>query len=241
MTDFKKIEWLELLETALNSEGRLSEKFNRFYEYSFNNQLLMYLQGLNEPVATYKAWQNLGRQVKRGSTAKVILRPIIYEDKETEEAEIKGFKLIKCIFGLSETEGEELPPPTPRKWDLDKALANLAIKLGKFNELNGNIGGRASGDKIVVNPLFNGLEVYIHEMAHVLLHTDKKSNLDKSLKEYQAEATAFIVCKELLDGYEGKEQIGYIQAWLAGTKPSDDVVKEVLSTADKIIKAGRKE
>src|SRR5580765_1291337 len=101
------IDWPTLIETALNTPGSVGNVYNRFYEYSFLNQMFLRMQGVNEPVATYKRWQTLGRQVLRGSKAHAIIRPIVIEKKneqgETEDKMLR-FKPVNCLFTVSQTD-----------------------------------------------------------------------------------------------------------------------------------------
>lgn len=78
------IEYTELLKEVLNKPGAFGDTYTRFYNYSFRNQIILWLQGVKEPVATYKAWQSLGRQVKKGSKAKEIMRPISIYAKDSK-------------------------------------------------------------------------------------------------------------------------------------------------------------
>jgi hypothetical protein len=75
------------------------------------------MQGVREPVATYKRWQAIGRQVIKGSTAYEIVRPITIF-KKNEEGEIESvftrFKTVRCLFTYSQTEGEDIPCPKCR-------------------------------------------------------------------------------------------------------------------------------
>lgn len=70
-------------------------------------------------VATYKTWEGLGRQVKKGSRAMMILRPQIAK-KVKEEAEPTGdngedengkamYFRAMSVFSIDQTEGEPLP------------------------------------------------------------------------------------------------------------------------------------
>ncbi len=75
--------------------------------------MFLRMQGVTEPVATMKRWNAIGRQVLKGNKAKEIIRPIFArhtEEDSDEEAAIIGFKAVRRIFTLSQTEGEELPP-----------------------------------------------------------------------------------------------------------------------------------
>jgi N-terminal domain of anti-restriction factor ArdC len=67
------IDWRATLAEALNAPGALGDTYTRFYNYSFLNQIRLMMQGVCEPVATYKRWQELGRQIRKGSKAKVVL------------------------------------------------------------------------------------------------------------------------------------------------------------------------
>src|SRR6266567_831963 len=74
--DQRTIDWGKIIETALTTPGNVGNTYNRFYEYSFLNQIYLRMQGVQEPVATYKRWQAIGRQVLKGSKAKEIIRPV---------------------------------------------------------------------------------------------------------------------------------------------------------------------
>ncbi len=101
---------------------------SRFYNYSFGNVMLIYLQN---PEATYvmgyKAWNKLGRYVKKGSKGIAILCPHIrkvevfkepnnkaeYNDKEGEKEikeQLSGFR-VGYVYDILDTDGsdEELP------------------------------------------------------------------------------------------------------------------------------------
>ena len=45
----------------------------KFHSYSFNNQVLLAVQGATGPVAGYQAWAAMGRQVRKGEKALWIL------------------------------------------------------------------------------------------------------------------------------------------------------------------------
>lgn len=109
---------------------------SRFHSYSFRNQLLIWLQNPDASHVTgYKAWQQHGRQVRKGETGLRILAPVTRKmpfDKNTgrelgkEEVEnyprqditwkrrMLGVKPTS-VFDASQTEGDPLPePPTPK-------------------------------------------------------------------------------------------------------------------------------
>jgi hypothetical protein len=65
--------------------GALGNSYTRFYNYSFLNQIRLMMEGIAEPVATYNRWQELGRQVRKGSKAKVVLAPALIS-REAKDA-----------------------------------------------------------------------------------------------------------------------------------------------------------
>ena len=105
-------EWRAMLEVAA-----------RFHTYSINNQLLIYLQC---PQATrvcgYRAWQRVGRQVRKGERGIQILAPCrrvkALESEVSDEPErvqvLTGFRVVR-VFDISQTDGDELPEVAPRR------------------------------------------------------------------------------------------------------------------------------
>src|SRR5438132_14266511 len=84
-----------------------------FHDYSFGNVCLIVSQRPDaSQVAGYRAWQALGRQVRKGERAIKILAPCVrkVEDKETGEQarRVVVFRAVN-VFDVSQTEGEPLP------------------------------------------------------------------------------------------------------------------------------------
>jgi antirestriction protein ArdC len=246
----KEIHWSELIEQALNVPGSLGNTYNRFYNYSIFNCYLLYLQGVSEPVATYKRWLELGRQVQKGSRARTIMMPLFFkaknDDGETVQ-KLRGFKYKACLFPVSETEGEELPPYVPAEWSPDKALESLDITEVPFTLIDGNTAGYSFGRKLAINPVAAyPLKTMAHELAHIVLgHTQPDFHQEyaqhRGLAEFQAEATAYLVMNELecLDQMNAPESRAYIQTWLRGEKPDDAAIRKVFGATETILKAGR--
>src|SRR4051812_28993947 len=108
LTSDHRVDWDRLIETALTAPGNVGNVYNRFYRYSFLNQMLLMTQGAAEPVATYRRWLTLGRQVKRGSKAYAIIRPVVVkpgDDAEQSDRRVY-FKVSNCLFTVSQTEGD---------------------------------------------------------------------------------------------------------------------------------------
>lgn len=95
-----------------------------FYQYSFGNQMLIYLQKPDASyVMGYRAWNKLGRYVKRGCKGIAILAPCIktvevfkepeskseYHDQEGEKETRKvlsGFR-IAYVYDIADTDGSD--------------------------------------------------------------------------------------------------------------------------------------
>ena len=256
-TQPQELDWQQLLETALSTPGSVGNVYNRFYEYSFLNQTFLRLQGVTEPVATYKRWQALGRQVLRGSRAHAIIRPMLArvpapegQHEPDDEAEprqrLLGFKLVRCLFTVSQTEGEPLPPVELPRWDLATALDRLTIRQVPFDLLDGNTQGYSVGRDYAINPVAaDPARTTFHELGHIVLgHTEAAPDVEQQHRgegEFQAEATAYLCLNELerLTEEAASHSRGYIQHWLRGQRPSDAAIRAVFAATDAILKAGR--
>jgi antirestriction protein ArdC len=245
-----EIKWAELLDIALTTPGNIGNVYNRFYNYSFLNCLLMMSQGATGPVATYGRWQELGRQVRRGEKALWIVRPITITKEDENDPDktrsFRKFKFIKSPFDLSCTDGPDLPPVELADWDLELALKTLEITRIPFSHLNGNVQGYSTERTFAINPVAKyPTKTTLHELAHILLgHTVKDFSaeyvLHRGVAEFQAESVAYLAMKEfgIDDGSESVSR-AYIQGWLEGEKPGDAAIRQVFSAVNKLITAGR--
>lgn len=242
----KQIEWAKLIQEAMTIKGSLGNTYNRFYNYSFMNQVYLWMQGVNEPVATYKVWQGVGRQVQGGQKAKTIVRPVFYkeEDEKTKTIEFKlgGFKPVPCVFGYSQTDGDELPEVAIPKWDMDMALGKLEITKVKYELMSGNTQGYSTGKTFAINPVAKfPIKTTMHELGHIVLgHTTGENAGHRGVQEFQAEAVAYLVCKELeVEAYDQSASRAYIQGWLSDQTPDDKAIKQVFKAVNDILTAGR--
>jgi antirestriction protein ArdC len=89
----------------------------RFHPYSFGNVLLIAAQRPDATlVNSYKRWQTLGRQVRKGEQGIRIFVPYrrTASDPETGEPtdRVTGFG-VGSVFDVTQTDGEPLPTPPP--------------------------------------------------------------------------------------------------------------------------------
>ncbi|MCL5263139.1 MAG: ArdC-like ssDNA-binding domain-containing protein [Acidobacteria bacterium] len=209
----------------------------RFHNYSFGNVLSIARQKPDATrVAGIRAWNELGRFVKKGEKGIQILAPVVghrRKKSETEqdgEAENKvkpqpvliGFRAV-YVFDVSQTEGAALP-------EFDHSVSgdvgghrdrlidflnqqNIALE---FNEKIAPALGVSYGGKIALLPGQSKPEEFttlVHETAHELLHkAERRTMTTATVRETEAEAVAFIVGQAI--GLEvGSSSADYIQLY----------------------------
>jgi antirestriction protein ArdC len=271
-TNNGKVDMPALLVAALTVPGNMSQCYNRFHRYSYLNMLFVYLQtGKLEPMGTYKRWQSLGRQVTKGNKALFVNHPLFAPHKGKDgkpvinpktgkpETRIIGFYPKATVFQLSQTEGPELVMPNLPDWNKAEALAELDVTEEPFASADGNTQGYSVERRLAINPVAaNPAKTLMHELAHIVLgHTSDEgiakygsSRSHRGIAEFQAEATALLVCKELGIDCDESGSRAYIQTWLNGTATDyvttdaelvdDASVRAIFAAVDKIIVAGRK-
>src|SRR5258708_2842498 len=251
--------WGELLHSAVHTAGKLLAAYPAFHNYSFGNALLALTQCRRRnlepgPLNTYRGWMELKRQVRKGEKGITLCMPMQYkkrvrkdgaQDEEGEELMRSAFGFRAYWFVLAQTDGEELDTLSTPGFDLETALRTLNITRTRFDEMNGNIQGFATGREIAVSPIaVIPHKTTFHEIAHcVMQHTTEEKLVDSeatpmNLREVEAEAVALICCESLaLDGAEYAR--GYIQHWLKGQKeiPNHNAAR-IFTTASTILKAG---
>jgi N-terminal domain of anti-restriction factor ArdC len=242
--------WQQLLNEAITKPGLLAAAYNSFHSYSIGNQVLAMVQcqqrGITPgPIATFPAWKEKSRHVKKGEKALTLCMPVNRKNEDDET--YTSFIYRNRWFVLSQTEGEEIEQPTPPTWDKARALAELGISEVPFDLTDGNVMGYAKKRSIAISPLaFAPFKTLFHELAHVILnHTEELDFSDsestpKSLREVEAESVALILCESLnLPGAEHCR--GYIQSWLAGDVIPEKSAQKIFRAADRILKAGAPE
>jgi hypothetical protein len=238
----EKISSKNLLESIFNNPSKRREEYRFFRNYSIGNQVLagMQLEKV-EPINTYKGWQEAGRQVKKGAKAISLRMPISKKETETEEASF-FYILRNNWFPLSMTEGEEYAQPVIDNFNEKILLKNLGIEKIEFNQINGLCLGFAKPNKkqVAISPIAqNYHSILFHEVAHCILHCDEEKMVDgqvleKDLKEFEAEATAYVVSASLgLDGLEYNRD--YIKNWILKDEIKPANISRVFSASKKIL------
>jgi hypothetical protein len=236
---------------------RALEVAARFHDYSFANTQLIWAQAAGRgftptQVAGYRAWQKLGRQVRRGERGIQILAPVtrIAEDRDDggEERVVVGFRVVH-VFDVSQTNGQPLPETRPAALE-----GALPIQWGRVAELirSADFGlevvdterlGEANGvtdwrDRtVVVRKTMPGAQRFktaVHELAHIRLHEPTSGDRPncRGIVEVEAESVAYMVCASLGVDSAGYS-LPYVAAWSGGN------VQKVSETADRVIRCAR--
>lgn len=233
---------------------RMLKIASTFHRYSFNNQLMIFLQRPDAThVAGFNRWPSLGRIVKRGERGIQIFAPCRYrtklEDDNGEEPsfqQVRGFRVVH-VFDISQTIGEPLTDleavrpklldgeATDGIWD---ALVTHAGSVGfeVVREHKGSENGYCDflGKKIAVRPDVSeaqALKTLVHELGHALLHADNPPKT-AAIAEVEVESVAFVVLDALgisSDSYS----FPYVARWSGGDA---DLIKD---GAERVIRCAK--
>lgn len=246
-----------LLKECLSEPGIISDAYSAFHNYSFGNMMAAAIQLHSRgqkfgPIASFMAWKEKGRSVKKGSKALVLCMPITRKgQKQNDDGSVEDYTFSQFIwkrnwFVLQDTEGEDFAHEVKSpEWDVNKALAELNITQEEFNIGDGNCQGYAYATTIGLNPV--GVyphKTRFHELAHIVLGHTKDGGrivdgekLTKDIREVEAESVAFLCCSLLkLPGLD--ESRGYVQHWLGAADLPEKNAQRIYKAADQILKAG---
>ena len=227
----------------------------RFHRYSWGNVLLIHSQRPDASrVAGFHAWHDLGRCVKKGEKGITIFAPVLVKHKEAavagqetskpdEPFRLAGFRTA-YVFDVSQTEGRPLPEfakTTGDTKEYGEKLKALVAKQGISVEYDGSIApaqGMSSGGRIRLMPGMAPAEefsVLAHELAHEMLHHRQEATpLPKVVRETQAEAVAFVVCRGV--GLETNTAAAdYIALYNGDKKTLADSLAVIQQTSAKIL------
>lgn len=214
----------------------------RLHDYSINNIILAWTQYPElSMLCGFKKWLSLGRTVRKGEKAIRILAPIMHKFKDMGTDEdiylVKGFRYVN-VFDVNQTEGDNLNFGHPEmikgdiSFDKIKQISPLPVVVKYAGTSNANV----NKERILVAPKDNEAQMVsslLHEIAHYKLgHIG--SDLDKAIKEIEAEAVSYIVTKYL--GLQNDKSKYYIRSWSLGTEELRGRGKKVVSTAESIIR-----
>jgi antirestriction protein ArdC len=212
-----------------------------FHDYSFGNICLIVSQRPDATqVAGYKAWQKLGRQVRKGEHGIRILAPcrvkVAEGDQRAEKGDayrVVGFRCVS-VFDVAQTDGEPLPELEYRPLEGDapaemvELLAKVAANAGlrveyrtpEIADAHGYL--RRSESLIVIDPAQSPAmraKVLAHELGHyydpTLAGSPELYAAHRGDCEAVAESVAYVIAARFgMDA--GASAVGYVAAWTEG-------------------------
>jgi hypothetical protein len=250
---------IEQLEQG-HSEGLTAylTAMGRFHNYSFGNILEIARQKPDATrVAGLYAWNQLGRNVRKGERGIRILAPVIgvrrKKDAEAEkdirfqnQAVLVGFRSA-YVFDVSQTEGKELPELSERVTgnvgEYRERLVDFVIVQGiqlEFKESIAPALGMSYGGRIAILPGQGEAEEFstlVHELSHEMLHkTERRTATTKTVRETEAEAIAFVVGKTIgLD--TGRASADYIHLYHGNAALLTESLEVIQKTSAVILSA----
>jgi antirestriction protein ArdC len=224
------------------------DMLGKFHRYSFGNVMLIVSQRPDATqVAGYRAWQKLGRQVRKGEKSITIIAPMLLKkdaESGSEPEKVLRFRAAS-VFDVSQTDGDELPEPvtmqgTPGEHldQLRSYVQSCGITLD-FDDC-GSASGVSRGGHITIQPGMTDAETFsvlVHELAHELLHHGENAQRgDKAMRELEAESVAHAVCTGIgLD--PGTACSDYIHTYGGNAEMLAKVLDRVQKTAARILDA----
>lgn len=224
-----------------------------FHNYSFGNVMLILAQRPDASrVAGFATWKTLGRFVRRGEKGIVIIAPMRIRtsderdstDREGDTQVITRFRAVR-VFDLAQTEGDSLPEPSAVSGDPSHSLAMLrSAVVGKGISLDDQdlplgADGVSRGGRISLRADMepaHTFSVLAHEFAHELLHHAGERPDSKSVRETEAEAVAYVVCRSV--GLETNHAASdYIQLYQGDAKTLASSLDRIQKAATEIITA----
>lgn len=162
---------------------------SKFYNYSFHNQMLIWIQtrGQAQHVAGAKQWeQKFGRTVKDWKSAISILAPakskkeVDNPDTGQKELRERMYFIAKSVYDVSATvpipgHPKSFEPVSRKDWSKDSneeveeikhlisALEEWAKEQGikvEIEDMDGEKGGYSAGGKIAINSTFKGINMF---------------------------------------------------------------------------------
>ena len=219
----------------------------RFHNYSWHNTWLIASQRPDATrVAGFRAWQGLGRHVKKGERGIMIFAPCPWKkEREDGETEVGIYFKVVHVFDISQTDGKELPTvdvPTV-KAAADRLLADLRSVADKrgiavtFKPLDGGPFGVSRKEAIDIDDTHTTgqqAKTLAHELAHEALHWNVKGTFTRSLAELEAESVAYVVCRHFGLDSEVRSST-YIAIWNGDSKSLRASLERISKTSRAII------
>jgi antirestriction protein ArdC len=204
----------------------------------------------NPAWATYKQWQSVGAQVKKGESAShiVFFKPVTGKDKTTGEETSYSVMRGYAVFNAEQTDIQIVPSETASvEFDPIPACEDRIIKTGAAISHGGDAAFYAPGPDRIQLPnktAFDAPSSYYATAFHELAHwSGAKHRLDRDLsgrygnpayafEELVAEISAAYLCADHQISGELRHA-GYIQSWLKACREDSKAIFKAAALAQK--------
>lgn len=239
---------------------------SRFYSYSIGNTMLIYKQNPDASfVKGYRAWNDLGRYVKKGSKGIAILAPCVRKAKdddkladrtvckrdtdEKDKKTIAGFR-IAYVYDIADTDGSDeflpvlvkgLAGNSDRERTIYEKLRDVISQEHLVLEVTGTTSKGAYNLEtgfISINADYDyvqRIKTLLHEYTHAV---DFTMNPAEDIKKNVRELVAESVAFVVMQymGFDTSSySIGYIKSWMKDAEELKNVAATVQKIASNII------
>ena len=239
---------------------------SKFYNYSVGNTMLIYRQNPNASfVKGYRAWNELGRYVKKGSKGIAILAPCVRKAKDEDDLAdravcksdadkndkkvIAGFR-IAYVYDIADTDGSDEFLPvlvkgmsgnSDREQTIYEKLRDVISQEHLVLEVTGTVPKGSYNVEtgfISINVDYDyvqRIKTLLHEYAHAV---DFTMNPGEDIKKNVRELVAESVAFVVMQymGFDTSSySIGYIKSWMKDAEELKTVAAIVQKIACRII------
>lgn len=206
-------------------------------KWSLSNKIIAFMQAEELDCRGFVQWQNVGRKVKKGSSAVYIFRPHTItklNDNDEKETICVGFSTVP-VFAASSTEGEEInsiykPAELP---PLTEVARKFGIQIDYVPVTPDRLGDcQTDGSKIRLGS--HDARIFFHELTHAI-HAKIEGGLEGGQQTNQ-ETIAEFTTAVLMDFYGLGDHTG--NAWKYISHYADDpiiAITKALGTVEKVL------
>ena len=205
--------------------------------------------------ATYRGWQKLGAQVKKGSKGHQIIyfNTVKIDDQNSEESKTIPYAKPYTVFNADQVEGYDFPEVDAMFHDMPDTVADdLANKIGVKIINDNKTQALYIPSKDTINmPMqsqFKDPESYaatlLHEMVHWTSHKDrcnrniknKYGTKDYAFEELIAELGSAMLCGSLnISTRPREEHAKYLNSWIAKLSENPKAIFSASAKAQKAV------